>query len=365
MFVLDPLLGHVTIKIRGLIYEKMFKQSGWEVDYVSRRPKDAPRNARKIRRLEDQIVYQARQFDVVYLLKVPSLYLVKELKRRTNAKVIFDLTDTLWHPLHQAVGWQDLNEILRSVDAIFSENDYICAYGRRFNPCVYSIPVCTQIELFEQLRQQIARRSDNKIVLGWVGSGGTVSALHTIHEALEPLFQRHANLELRILGCPTPALLPSFRHVRFTATGDYNEEQMVREILNMDIGLFPPPLDIEDYCVRGALKAMLYMSAGVPPVCQRAGDCVRIIEDGLTGMLADTMEEWSKKIEILIINPELRKEIGQRAAVAIRQEHSLEYVFKILSNTLSTVISSPPQPQQQETLPLSIWHRLPRLFLSK
>ncbi len=52
--------------------------------------------------------------------------------------------------------------------------------------------------------------------------------------------------------------------------------------------------------VRGALKALIYMSAGVPPVCFNAGECMDVISDGITGMLASTEKEWEEKLELLI-----------------------------------------------------------------
>ena len=330
LVVLDPEMGHATVQLRGLIFEEEFKKHGWLVEFV---------DVRKVR--EDVIVQKAKAFDAVYLLKVAVLSLYQQLKTSTKAKIIFDLTDALWMPYHRDHGWQDLEKILKTCDALFSENEYICEYGRTFTSNVYSIPVCTQPDKFDAIRRRLPARKDTKIVVGWVGSTGTVQALAKIKAPLENLFRKYPQLELRIVGCNDPGRIPNFKHVRYTLVPQYNEDEMIREILGLDIGLFPPPLDIEDFAVRGALKALLYMTGGVPAVCQNAGDCAKVIMDGVTGMLANTPEEWEQKLDLLITSPELRARIGQNAAQAVRTEHTLSHVFRVLEESLLDVIGKP------------------------
>lgn len=346
LFVLDPMLGHITIKIRGTIFKELFKRNGWTVEYFSRRPELKPYDQAEIRLKEEQIVEMSSSFQAVYLLKVPSIHLVKELKKRSNAKVVFDLTDALWKPFHRKEGWHDLEKILTNVDAVFTDNKYISAYGRKYNSNVFVIPACTQVERFDEMRMITPPRQDDKVVIGWVGSTGTVRALASIREPLENLFARYSNLELRILGCDE-TLLPRFKNVSFTTLPDYDEDDMIREVLRMDIGIFPPPLDLEDYRIRGALKGLIYMTGGIAAVCQNEGDCRRVIRDGVTGMLATTKEEWIQKLEILIKSPALRREMGSRALEAVRNKHSLEHVYEILEAALVSVINSPGHQKQE------------------
>ena len=326
LFLMNPILGHVTVYIRGLIFENLLKQNGWRVSFVD------------INQFEEsKIVEMASHFDIVYLLKVASLELVEKIKSSTRSQIIFDLTDALWKPYHRQYGWGNLEKILMLVDVIFSENEYICSYGRRFCSRVYSIPACTQVERFDMMRDQVPERNDGKIRIGWVGSMGTVTAIDKIKQPLIYLFEHYSNLELRLLGCDTNPL-SDILTANVSIVPQYDEDRMIWEFLQMDIGVYPPPLDLEDYAVRGALKGMLYMTAGIPTVCQNAGDCVNIIQDNINGMLANTEEEWRQKLETLILSPDLRWEMGQRAQSSIRQEHSLIQVFNYLQEALLDVI---------------------------
>ena len=336
LFITDRLLGHVTMHIRGLIYEDLLTKNGWTVRYVDRRPESDIEKDEAIKKREKEIVNMARGFDLVYLLKAPSLPLIKQIKKKTRAKTIFDLTDALWKPHFRSVGWSDLEGILEQVDAVFSENEYICAYGRKFNRNVFSIPACTQVELFDEARKKCKPRNDGRIRIGWIGSPSTMSAIRNLQEPLERLFACHPNLELRVVGCGQEGI-PAFRNVRCTAIPSYNEEDMIREVLSMDVGIFPPPFDEEDYTIRGALKAMIYMSGGLPVVCFRAGDCEKIIQDGINGMLASNDEEWESKLHFLVNSKEVRQRMGESALDTIRQEHSIERVFAKLQEALVAV----------------------------
>lgn len=54
---------------------------------------------------------------------------------------------------------------------------------------------------------------------------------------------------------PEP-VTPAFSKLQYSILPQYDEQTMIGEILGMDLGLFPPPLDMEDYCSRGRLEAL-------------------------------------------------------------------------------------------------------------
>ena len=292
-------MGPIAIRLRGAAFQELLEQAGWKVRIVAKHPGFGINLYRNIRMRYNhvfpelprvsgrKIVSMAREFDIVYLLAIQSLRLVKALKAKTSAKLVFDLTDALWRPAFQKVGWNNLDAILETVDAIFSENHHVCSYGKKHNPNVISIPVCTQVERFDELRPQTGDTEQDEVVIGWIGSPSTAQAIAVIREPLDRLGKEFPNLRFRAVGCDE-SMLPSFQHLKITARRKYNEDDMIREVLQMDIGVFPPPSDLEDYNIRGALKAMIYMTGSVPPVCLNSGESTRVIEDGRTGMLVNS-----------------------------------------------------------------------------
>ena len=65
----------------------------------------------------------------------------------------------------------------------------------------------------------------------------------------------------------------------------------LQALAEMDIGLMP--LDNTPWS-RGkcAYKALQYMALGIPTVAQRVGANLGIIEHGVNGLLAGSMDEW-------------------------------------------------------------------------
>lgn len=327
--VTDRELGHSTVRVRGTMFADELARRGFACEFVDVNDADA-----------DAIARAARAASVVYLLKVDRLALVERLRRETRAKLVFDLTDALWRPPHHGSRWRDLDAILRACDAVFSENEWVCAYGRRHNPRVFSIPACTQTETLRALRAAMPPRRDGRVVAGWVGSRGTRGALAKIAGALRAVSAQHPEFELRVLGCAPEDVASDLAGVRVSALPTYDEATMHAELVRMDVGLYPPPLDLEDYAVRGALKGLLYMSAGVPPIFQKAGDALRFVRDGENGMLAETPEDWAARLERLVADPGLRSAMSERAFATVEREHSLAHVSDCLASALRAVLGT-------------------------
>jgi glycosyltransferase involved in cell wall biosynthesis len=336
LFVVDSRLGHATRRARGAVFREAFEREGWKVsfaDAATDRPAD--------------IVAAARGHEIVCLLKVGSLGLVRRLRRETRARIAFDLTDPLWKRAHRRAGWHDLDRILRLADVVLCENAVTRDYALRYNPNVALVPASAQTELFDAARDAaraslpLPARADGRVVIGWVGSRGTAGALAKVREPLRRVCARHPEVMLRVAGCRVEDAARALEGMPHTVRPEYDEAGMIQEMLSLDIGLFPAPLDAEDYRVRGALKALLYMGAGVPPVCQAGGDCSEIIEDGVTGMLADGPEEWERKIEALVVSPGLRRSMGEAALAFSRRERSLARVQARLRDALLGALDGP------------------------
>ena len=349
LFVTNRVLGAITVHIRGRIFQESFGKAGWSVRYLD--VADAS---------SDEILKAAGESDVVYMLKVTSLSLIRKLRTRTRARLVYDLTDALWKLNFRVYGWFLLEHILLTVDALFGENSFVDGYGRKYNPNLFSIPACTQVERFDQLRNDGVARTPGKVRLGWMGTKFTATALKKIADPLRRLCARHPEVEIRTLGARASDVASTLGGLPCSALEKYDETTMIKEILGFDVGLFPPPKGIDDYCIRGALKGMLYMTGGRPAVSQRAGDPARIVQDGVTGMLASTPEEWEQKLEQLVSSEPLRRDMGAKALDYIRREHSLAHVFEETRKALEAVLALPdtsgaPERAVRWTRTLKYW----------
>jgi glycosyltransferase involved in cell wall biosynthesis len=343
--------------VRGLVYKDMFARRGYQATFVNRMDpvlekcytrKDALSRKllaaggggalkvtnRLIGRLgERRIIRKARDVDVVYLLKTNSYRLVQRLRRSTRARLVFDLNDGLWLPRFSRFAGGRLLDILRSVDAVTSDNEYGCDYARQYNQHVYMVPEHPQLELFEAQRSHV-RKNPDEVVIGWIGSPATAYNLFAIWEPLESLFARHPHITLRLVGVGyDPTAYPRFEKVRFSTLPFYEQAQMVHEVLHMDIGVFPL-FDVEDSVARGIMKATIYMSGGAAVVASGIGASTRLIADGRNGMLARSGGEWLEKLELLVTQPNLRRAVADGGLALMREDYNIERSFSRLEQAL-------------------------------
>jgi glycosyltransferase involved in cell wall biosynthesis len=348
--------------VRGLIYRELFARDGHAVRFVSRlhvpfvRVMNAPprwlgvllrfgvfvRLAERIgraltRRNEDAVLALAKDVDVVYMSKVLSLEFVERMRRATAARVVLDFGDAVWLPRYGAIPFAKL---LKSVDAVTTDNQVTAEFAMRFNPDCTVIPDCPQVEVFDEARSRARRKAGpgDPIVIGWIGTRSTAYNLYVAWEALERVFARHPNLELRLVGAERSDL-PPFERIRCTWTPGYDQARMVEEVLKMDIGLFPLQ-DVEACRVRGVLKGTIYMSGEAVAVCSPVGQVPELIRDGVNGMLAATPHEWEEKIERLIADPALRARIAAEGLALVRSQFTVERSYRLLRS----VLERPPMP---------------------
>jgi glycosyltransferase involved in cell wall biosynthesis len=289
------------------------------------------------RQNEDQIVRRAASFDLVCIVKSPGLRLCRRLCQLGRPRVLLDINDAVWSPIWRQGDWRDLDAILAQVDGVICENECIVAYAQQHNRRVFLVPDAPQLEVFDRYREQI-NRDPKQVVIGWIGASAAIGPLYKVLEPLEALFIRYSHLHLRLVGA-NPSRLPPFEYVRSSCLQNYDQGQMVRELLRTDIGLFPL-FHNEDGRGRGTLKAKVYMSARAVAVCEDFGENPKLIQDGVNGVLASTPREWYEKLENLILNAAERSSIAQRGLQTIREQFTARHVFEKMLAVYDEVLGS-------------------------
>ena len=109
---------------------------------------------------------------------------------------------------------------------------------------------------------------------------------------------------------------------------------MVREVLGMDIGLFPL-FDIEDSRVRGILKATVYMSGEAAVVATPVGQNATLINPRENGLLATSSDEWIASLSALIADPQLRRQLAANGLQTVRGAFTGRDCFDQLCRSLA------------------------------
>lgn len=158
--------------------------------------------------------------------------------------------------------------------------------------------------------------NDKELVLGWSGSHSTAPYLHLLDGVLQTLASRH-RFRLLVMG-PERFELPGVN----VEVIPWSAEIEIPTLQRIDIGLYPLP---DDPWVQGksGLKALQYMALAIPVVASAVGCNDRVVAHGASGFLVSSAAEWTAKLERLLVDPALRRQLGLHGRSLVEKTYSV------------------------------------------
>ncbi len=203
--------------------------------------------------------------------------------------------------------------LMKGADHVITCTPYLDEYVRRFNARTTDISSTIDTETY------VARsryETDGPIVLGWSGSHSTSAYLKLLGPALRRLRERR---DFRLLVIGDPAFRLEGLEVEALP---WREATEVRDLSRIDVGLYPLP-DEQWVYGKSGLKALQYMALGIPTVATAIGANFRVIEDGVSGFLVRTEDEWLERLERLCGDARLRERIGRAGRARVDERFSI------------------------------------------
>jgi glycosyltransferase involved in cell wall biosynthesis len=194
-------------------------------------------------------------------------------------------------------------------------NSYLAAFAQQHNDQVTVIPSSVDIDRY---RPRHKPAQNGRLVLGWMGSSTSQRHLEDFAPVLREILARN-NVEVRVVSDREPVMpgVPFSWH-------PWSAENEIEELARFDIGIMPIP---DNRWARGkcAMKALLYMSMGVPVICSAVGTNRDVIVDGQNGFLAETTEDWVRSLEALVADADLRQRLGGAGRLTVERYYSTEH----------------------------------------
>ncbi|HNR32315.1 MAG TPA: glycosyltransferase family 4 protein [Candidatus Hydrogenedentes bacterium] len=280
---------------------------------------------------------------------------LERLTHLLNPRMVFDIDDAVWEP----------PAYVDSFFERFMDHQWIwkmcamCAHGVVGNqylhkkvapkqPNLTIIPTCVDMDRHTQKRYPPPDK--RPVVLGWTGLHTNLGYFEAIQDTLRDLARRH-DIVLSV-ATGKPYRLEGVRVVNHHWTLD----REIEYLQEADIGLMPL---VDSPRARGkcAYKAMQYMAVGTPCVISPVGMNAEVIEDGVTGFLAETPQQWLEKLEMLIKDAALRERMGRAARIRMQEcySHEANYPkFKAMIDQVAasgpgkSAVAAPQQPRDRE-----------------
>jgi len=154
------------------------------------------------------------------------------------------------------------------------------------------------------------KRFNKDIELKIVGSG---QCMNRVKEIINLIYR---NDDIEVIDWIEPGKMPEF-------------------LSSVDIGLLPLIQEKNIWInSKSPTKLFEFMAMEIPTISSRVGEVRYVIEDGIDGFLASNREEFISKMEILIKDKSLRKEMGIKARKKVEQTYCLNVLGKKLFDIL-------------------------------
>lgn len=260
------------------------------------------------------------RYDAVILQRRLLARLSTALLRRYASHLIFDLDDAVWlrdsyHPkgVDSPKRLRRFETVCQLSDLVVAGNDHLATFSERFAPTrVTMIPTCVDLS-----RYPLAEHRGERPTLVWVGSSSTLAGLQRFRGTLDAVGRAIPGLTLRII-CDEPIEFDDLdvEYIPWTEAGE------AAAIAASDIGIAWMP---DDAWSRGkcGLKVLQYLAAGVPVVANRVGVHSSMVKEGVTGLLADSPEEWVHAIRLLVADPARRAKLGATGRAFVEFDYSV------------------------------------------
>lgn len=295
----------------------------------------------------DQMIHWA---DVVIFQMVFSLETVQDVKR-LGKKIIFECDDLIHtvpkthYSYVETKGWRrlkwywDIYRVFRLCDGLISTNKVLNrAYGWMAKK---SMIFENYSDLEHWMKEPKKNLDKNKIRLLWAGSISHVGDLNWARPILVTIMRKYPQVQFVYIGmggARSKDLYAQFiygedffddlpEHRRESILPVYpNVWPYILASLQADIAIAPLEKNYFN-SAKSQCKYLEYALNGIPGVYSKW--FYTDVKDGVTGLLADSREEWIEKLSLLIENDILRENIS----ISAREEVVNNYdITKYLSN---------------------------------
>ena len=270
-------------------------------------------------------LFTLKQYDLVYvfLWVTPFGYpLMEKLYVTMNKNMVYDIDDAIFMKAQSIMnrsidfirGRSKPFFLMKHAKHVIACTPFLTDVAVTYNKNVTDISSTINTDTYQPVNNY---RNDHKMILGWSGSHSTSPFLYLLKEVLLELNER-VPFKLVVMG-----------DASFNIEGleveaiPWSVENEVPTLQRFDIGLYPLPMDNKWVLGKSGLKALQYMAIGLPVVATAIGANYRIIENGKTGFLVKTKEEWIEHLLLLMNDPELRKNMGNAARESVERNYSI------------------------------------------
>ncbi len=227
-----------------------------------------------------------------------------------KAAIVYEVDDDILSPdtssglphLHDPVTRDTIRECLALVDLVTVSTEPLYDEFIQYNTNVQIIPNYIHADLL-----YMDRPHRDRLTIGWAGG---MSHLIDWMDAVDPIRDvlQSNDVDMHFVGIDYSPVLKLGRPCRYTPWN--NAVRNYFRSIDFDIGLAPLADTPFNRC-KSHIKALEYMSLGIPVIASDRPAYHDMVVDGTTGFLVHDDAEWKARLTDLIHDPLMREEMGK------------------------------------------------------
>ncbi|MFH1190325.1 MAG: glycosyltransferase family 4 protein [Candidatus Omnitrophota bacterium] len=218
-------------------------------------------------------------------------------------------------PVIRALLGGKIDTVMRNARIVIAGNKYLAEYAadKAGASRVEILPT-----VVDMARYPKGPRKDNGIfTIGWIGSPSTAKYLLAIAPALAKVCEGGRG-RVMLVGAGA-VKLPGVP----VESRPWSEDAEVKDLEACDAGIMPLNDGLWERGKCG-IKTIQYMACGLPVVVSPVGVNKEIVEDGVNGFLASTVEEWVRSLIKLRDDKTLRARLGDAGRKKVEERYSVQ-----------------------------------------
>ena len=280
--------------------------------------------------MEIDDILRCRLFDVVVVQRIlPFLDELREKCEKYDIKLIYETDDDLLGVEEDSPSYEYVNRVSKSIKDFIDASEVITVttptLASKFDENKVVIIPNYYVDSVFDIKENI--KTEGKLKLGYYGTLTHSKDLFLIKNVILKLKEKY-DFDFEVIG-------------GFNASDNVDEnwfnpielppnnmdfEKFMRwlpETIDWDIALVPLENSPFNQC-KSELKFIELAVLGLPGVYSDICVYNTVVEDGVDGFLASNEDEWIEKIEMLILDKNLRKTIRQNALNKVLTDYIIE-----------------------------------------
>jgi len=245
-------------------------------------------------------------------------------------KYILNFDDNVWEKYAGKMFLSGkYDALVRNAAGVIAANDFLYEKVSELNENVIKIPTVVDLDLY-----QIETNKFEKFTLVWIGTPVTYMYLEKYAETLRQMTEKY---DFELLVVARKALENRSIdgvNMRFE---NWSQEGEIELLLRSHVGIMPLT-DDEFSKGKSAFKLIQYSAAGLALIASPVGENIKVIDNGKTGFLADSPEEWLEVLGKLIDDKNLYSNMANAAHEASK-DYSIQKYFPIFNDFIKESLS--------------------------